>query len=173
MEILLPLLFLDVDGPLIPFGGGGGYPEYLTERQVRELTGEWNPMLARIDPAVGGWLGALPARLVWATTWMADANACVAPVLGLPELPVLDEPADGAGGFGWPPVGLHWKTPAVVARAAGGAFAWVDDEITAVDRAWVAEHHAGPALLHRVNPRTGLTGRDFEELDAWLRDAGR
>ncbi|MEU9895121.1 hypothetical protein ACIBCS_03055 [Streptomyces phaeochromogenes] len=32
-------------------------------------------------------LMALPCELVWATTWMAEANETVAPRLGLPELP--------------------------------------------------------------------------------------
>ncbi|MFE7395081.1 hypothetical protein ACFU9K_49270, partial [Streptomyces sp. NPDC057582] len=38
-----------------------------------------NPLLARINPEHGPRLTALPCDLVWATTWMADANACIAP----------------------------------------------------------------------------------------------
>ncbi|MFB8144791.1 hypothetical protein ACFC40_34690, partial [Streptomyces parvus] len=65
--------------------------------------------------------------------------------------------------------GLHWKTRTLVARAAGRPFVWVDDEITGTDRSWVAVHHPGPALLHRVEPRQGLRGSDYAVLDAWLR----
>lgn len=36
------------------------------------------------------------------------------------------------------------------------------------NRAWVAEHHDN-ALLHRVDPRHGLTDADYLELDGWLR----
>ncbi|KLI97185.1 hypothetical protein ABZ114_11435 [Streptomyces albidoflavus] len=46
----------------------------------------------------------------------------------------------------------------------------VDDEITGLDRAWVARHHRGPALLHRVDPVTGLTAAGFAVLGSWLRD---
>lgn len=109
---------------------------------------------------------ALPCDLVWATTWMSDANECIAPWLGLPELPVVDwpEPSDEDGRDG-----LHWKTRALLDRAAGRPFVWVDDEITDADRAWVAEHHRGRALLYRVDPRIGLTDEDFTTVDAWLR----
>ena len=47
--------------------------------------------------------------------------------------------------------------------------AWVDDEITEADREWVAKHHSGRALLHRVDPSHGLTDEDFTVLDGWLR----
>lgn len=53
-------------------------------------------------------------------------------------------------------------------RAAGRPFVWVDDEITATDRAWVKSHHAGRALLHRVDPRHGLTDADFAAVAEWL-----
>jgi hypothetical protein len=52
--------------------------------------------------------------------------------------------------------------------AEGRPFAWVDDEITAVDRAWVRAHHPGPALLHRVDPHRGLTEDDFGVISEWL-----
>lgn len=132
----LPLLFLDVDGPLLPFGDGVSRPGPTHD----------NPLLARLDPLHGPWLEALPCELVWATTWMSDANDLLAPLLGLPELPVVT-----------------W--------AAGRPFAWVDDELTDADRAWVAANHPAPALLHRVDPRHGLTDADYLELDAWLRTA--
>ncbi|WP_329376284.1 HAD domain-containing protein [Streptomyces sp. NBC_01351] len=161
-----PLLYLDVDGPLIPFGAGP-YPRGT----------DANPLLARVDRALGPLLEALPCALVWATTWMEEANECLAPLLGLPELPVVewpepseeDEPGGGGGyrGHGGPGR-IHWKTPALVGHAAGRPFVWVDDEISAADRAWVASHHPGRALLFRVDPGRGLTGADVGALRAWL-----
>lgn len=167
-----PLLFLDVDGPLIPFGAAPQqYPTYQTDLEPREAGS--NPLLARINPEHGPRLAALPCDLVWATTWMADANECIAPRIGLPQLAVvawpeasdLDEQDERAG--------LHWKTRALVDWAAGRSFAWVDDEITDTDRAWVSAHHRGHALLHRVDPRQGLTDADYTTLTEWLHSTHR
>jgi Swiss Army Knife RNA repair-like protein len=145
------LVFLDVDGTLVPFGPSGA--------------ADWSDPLARIDPRHGPALAALRGELVWATTWMAEADAAVAPLLGLPRLPVLDPlPTTVEDEY----FGLHWKTRAIVERAAGRAFAWVDDEITRSDREWVEDRHPGPALLLRVDPRSGLTTADLTALAAWL-----
>ncbi|MDF2710092.1 MAG: hypothetical protein K0R62_5744 [Nonomuraea muscovyensis] len=151
-----PLLFLDVDGPLIPFGA----PRHRAAPQP--LPPGSHPLLARIDPRHGARLAALPCDLVWATTWMADANEVISPLLGLPELPVADWPDPEEDGP------LHWKTRGLVGWAAGRPFVWVDDEIAHVDRAWVSAHHPGQALLHRVDPRRGLTHADFVAIADWL-----
>ncbi|MDQ8704798.1 HAD domain-containing protein [Streptomyces sp. LHD-70] len=181
------LLFLDVDGPLIPFGASPadlpeGYPTY--EGGTRE--GGGHPFLDRADPALGRRLADLGCELVWATTWGEDANRVLAPWLGLPESPVLPWPdetdeSDGGrtdrtdeaygaykeyGAFG--ARGVHWKTRPIVEWADGRPFVWVDDEIAPADRAWVDTYHRGPALLHRVDARCGLTGRDFGVIRGWL-----
>ena len=157
-----PLLFLDVDGPLIPFGAPHPPPPAAT-------ADDGNPLLARLDPALGARLLALGCSLVWATTWREEANEVVAPRLGLPRLPVRDWPeADEPG-----PRGLHWKTRPLVEWAGGRPFVWVDDEIGAVDRQWVAAAHPGPALLHRVDPARGLQDSDFRALTDWLAALGR
>jgi hypothetical protein len=161
-----PLLFLDVDGTLLPYGGARlpSTPQEWTDWQHAS-----NPQLAKLDPAAGPRLLALPCDLVWATAWMDDANEVIAPLLGLPALPVAGLPAapdeDDTGA-------LHWKTRALVAAAAGRPFVWVDDEITELDRTWVAAHHRGPALLHRVDSATGLTGPDFAALAGWCQRLG-
>jgi len=134
-----PLLFLDVDGTLLPFAGA-----------ARQTDDEANPLLAGLDPEHGRRLAELPCDLVWATTWMAEANEVLAPRLGLPDLPIVARPDDDDDTGR-----LHWKTRHLVEWAAGRSFVWVDDEITDVDRTWVAAHHGGPALLHRVDPRRG------------------
>ncbi|MFJ2937397.1 hypothetical protein ACIO8G_32090 [Streptomyces sp. NPDC087219] len=155
-----PLLFLDVDGPLIPFGASGReYPTYAPPPPPSV-----SPLLARLDPAQGPRLAALPYALVWATTWEDDANAWVASRLGLAALPLVRWPEDGPE----PTPGVHWKVPGLVAWAGGRPFAWVDDEIGAADRDWVAAHHPGRALLHRVDPRQGLTAADFRTLAGWV-----
>lgn len=157
------LLFLDVDGTLLPYGGT---PLPSTPAGWDEWQSVSHPRLARLVPGHGARLLALPCELVWATAWMHDANEVLAPLLGLPQLPVADLPdvpeEDGEAV-------LHWKTRPLVDMAAGRPFVWVDDEITEIDRKWVSAHHPGRALLHRVDSRTGLTDADFTTLDHWLK----
>ncbi|MFD8088360.1 hypothetical protein ACFV4F_42555 [Kitasatospora sp. NPDC059722] len=175
-----PLLLLDVDGPLNPAAHKPHRrpPGYETHRVLtprweaaerRRLT-DWGlpnkapkPLRLWLNPDHGPHLAALPFDLVWATTWEDEANAFIAPVLGLPELPVItwSEPRPT------PPRGVFWKTPEIVAWAEGRPFAWVDDQITDADRDWTAAHHDGPALLHRVDDRTGLRTDDFATLRQW------
>ncbi|WP_207783915.1 HAD domain-containing protein [Micromonospora globispora] len=162
------MLFLDVDGPLIPIGGGP--PKDSEGHAARaEATGAWdemsNPLLSRLNPMHGARLTTLGCELVWASTWMADANEEVAPRIGLPGLPVIDLPEGDEAQL---TPGLHWKTKALVAWAAGRPFLWVDDEISDVDRGWVATNHPGHPLLHRVDSRVGLSEPDFAAIERWL-----
>ncbi|MBT3153501.1 hypothetical protein HTV45_21980 [Streptomyces sp. CHD11] len=157
-----PPLFLD--GPLIPFGSPAGQPEVTAVSST--TVGEGNPLLARLGPGVGARLAALRCRLVWATTWGEAANEIIAPRIGLPRLPVVEWPDSGAVGG---PRGLHWKTPALVEWAGGRPFVWVDDEISEMDRLWVAAAHSGPSLLHRIDPAQGLQDADFSLIAEWLR----
>ena len=158
-----PLLFLDVDGTLLSSGGRTEFDASQIDWQ--EWQSHRNPRLAGMDRTLGRRLLAFGCDLVWATAWMHDANEVIAPLLGLPPLPVAELPEAPLED----PVGtLHWKTAALVAAAEGRHFAWVDDEISDIDRAWVDAHHAGSALLHRVDPRSGLTEADLTQIGDWL-----
>ena len=157
-----PLLFLDVDGPLLPFGED-------PQRKGRHATP--HPHLTRLSPRLGLRLAALPCELVWATTWEDNANAEIAPRLGLPALPVVTWPESSEHEREDLWLGLCWKTRTLVDWAAGRPFAWVDDEITDADRDWATANHHGRALLYYVEPFRGLTGKDLTALDQWLRAA--
>ncbi|MFF9409665.1 hypothetical protein ACF1B0_29705 [Streptomyces anandii] len=154
-----PLLFLDVDGPLNPWAAEPERPEGYTTITVALHPGR--ALLVRLNPAHGPALLGLGYELCWATTWMDAANRWIAPVVGLPELPYVDF---GAGLFALRPDGVHWKTEAIVAHAAGRPFAWVDDEQSGADTAYVRDTHPAPALLQQVDPATGLTPPDFTAL---------
>ncbi|MER7172603.1 hypothetical protein [Streptomyces mesophilus] len=171
-----PLLFLDVDGPLNPYAAKPQRrPEGYTtlrvplddDQQDGERTLRRRPLRVWLNPGHGPELLALDYDLCWATTWMADANRWIAPVLGLPELPYVDF---GEDLFAERPDGVHWKTAPLVAHADGRPFAWVDDEQSALDDAYVSRRHPGRALLHHVDPRTGLRGPDFEALAGFARE---
>jgi hypothetical protein len=169
-----PLLYLDVDGPLNPYAAKPERrPEgYTTHRMTpegwlaRQPAGERvRPLRVWLNPEHGAWLRELSALydLVWATTWGRDANTLIAPVLGLPELPVVEWP----GMFDEGPDGTFWKTRHVLDHAAGRPFAWVDDELGDADQAYVAARHTSSALLHRVDARHGLRPNDFTTLKAF------
>ncbi|MFB9315224.1 HAD domain-containing protein [Nocardioides plantarum] len=151
-----PVIFLDVDGPLIPFGASG-YPTF--------GSGFDNPLLERVDPSWGRQLSDLPGELVWATTWEEEANEVLGPLLGLAPLPVVVWPD---GDVAWVPPGGHWKTEALLSWSKGRALVWIDDEISDADRSWIEENRTEPSYLLRVDHRVGLTRTDLTALEAWL-----
>lgn len=157
MNPSLPLLFLDVDGPLNPHRASNNQAKkngYVTRRM--------NGHQVRLKRSHGTSLRELPYTLVWGTFWEHNANLWISPALGLPDLPVC-----GLPDYGVSPSGLLYKTAPIVEYANGRPFAWVDDELTDADHAWVADRHPGPALLHHVDPALGLAEDDFTLLAHW------
>ena len=168
---LKPLLLIDVDGPLNPYAAKPGRrPEGYTTHRIRPKGWEHprsKPLRVWLKPDHGPALLALPYRLVWCSTWQAQANTFIAPVLGLPELEYVPFPDSRSR----PDRRLYWKTPYVVQWAAGRPFVWVEDEATQHDDEYVNRHHEGFGRILHVNPRLGLRDDDFAQLDTWARDA--
>ncbi|WP_328889986.1 hypothetical protein [Streptomyces sp. NBC_00316] len=166
-----PLLLIDIDGPLNPYAALSlrRPPDGYLVHRMRPTGWTDGPALpVLLNPDHGTALLALADRytLVWATTWKDEANEWVAPHLGLPPLPYIDWPTMHGGA----PDGTFWKTQYVVEYAAGRPFAWVDDEITERDRAWITGQGQRDALLRRIDPWTGLEQADFDALAQWAAD---
>ncbi|NUP53606.1 MAG: hypothetical protein HOW97_40735 [Catenulispora sp.] len=168
-EARRPLLFLDVDGPLNPFAIR--LDSLPAEYQIHEMRPdlwadpELQPLRVVLNPEHGEQLLALPAELVWATSWEDDANAWIGPRIGLPALPVVGWPEDLNADA---PADLCWKTPTLLEYAAGRPFAFIDDDITYADQLYADARSEAPMLFHFVHPAKGLTAADFEILAGWL-----
>ncbi|WP_228835612.1 hypothetical protein [Nocardia abscessus] len=170
-------MYIDVDGPLNPYAAKrerrpAGYETFrkLTDSRCSRYPGEPArrvKLRVWLNPEHGRQLLRLAElyELTWATSWSEEANTWIAPKVGLPELPVVAWPTMYDAG----PEQTFWKTRHLVSHAAGRPFAWIDDEISERDRDFVGYYHDGQALLHHVDPRVGLCGRDFDILESWAR----
>lgn len=156
----LALFLLDVDGVLNPFAAPACPPGY-TEHEF--FPGE-EPV--RLCPDHGPWLRELTTRfqLVWATGWGAEANRLIAPVLRLPDLPVI----------AFPPIPFHpsEKLPAIIKYAGNRALAWADDDAhTPEAHAW-ASRRSAPTLLISIDPAQGLTRATIDQALRWASNLG-
>jgi hypothetical protein len=97
-------------------------------------------------------LGRLARRfdLVWATSWQDDANEYLAPLFGLPELPVVRfSPTESFA------LGDSWKLAPVQRFVRRRPAAWLDDELGHDVHACAAGREA-PTLPVDVAPDCGL-----------------
>lgn len=127
----------------------------------------------RLNPTHGPQILALAADLAaenwWATTWRAEANNLIGPLLGLPELPtlLLDVPTTHPDG----------KWPHVLAAFPDRPVIWFDDDFNkpwSIERRdrFLAARGATPTLLRWIDPRVGLREEDFAAAREWARAHG-
>ncbi|WP_063631538.1 MULTISPECIES: HAD domain-containing protein [Streptomyces] len=152
-----PLLFLDIDGVLNPVLPTDGF----TAHDILDFT-----VLLSLTHA--NWLRELSStyELVWATTWEHEANRHIAPLLELPQLPVVeftgyvprpDDPKlpvlDLFSGRKWAPI---------LRYAAGRPFAWVDDVMP--ERLVSRSRLRRDQLLLPIDPAYGLCREHVDRL---------
>lgn len=115
-------------------------------------------MLLALADATGG-------ELVWATTWLDEANTLIGPELGLPTLPVMD----------WDPSGSpRWKFEAALRWSCGRPLVWFDDDFETYPRSYrwfVDQRRSLPTLLRQVHPAVGLSFDDVADAHDFLREA--
>jgi hypothetical protein len=152
-----PLLYLDVDGVLNPDHPAEGF----TTHRILDFE-------VHLSARHGDWLRELaePYELCWATTWEQDANIHLAPLLGLPELPVVRFAGfkPGPGDPRVPVLDLirAAKWAPLLRHAEGRPFAWIDDIVPGrlIRRSLLRRDR----LLLRVDPAEGMQRRHVDRL---------
>lgn len=149
-----PVLLIDVDGVLNPWEAAS-CPAGFTELNLFPGEAVW------LSPAHGDLLKSLapPFELVWATAWEHRANQFVAPVLHLPQLPVIEFPLGGRDVY-------FRKLPAVIEATGTRPAAWIDDVHHPDHHDWAASRGA-PTLIIDVDPAVGLTTAHAAQLADW------
>ena len=158
MATRLPLLLLDVDGVLNPFAADACPPGYAEH----ELFPGEDPV--RVCAEHGPWLRELGTmfELTWASAWGAEANRLLAPLLRLPDLPVI----------GFPPAPFYpgYKLRPVISYAAGRSLIWIDDELAPEAHSWAAARSL-PTLLIGIDPAEGLTRAVVDRALRWAKNS--
>lgn len=97
------------------------------------------------------------AELAWATRWREAANMWIAPLLGLPRLPVV--PVSGSA--------ARLKAWDVIPWTQGRPWAWLDDEEDELAMASSLSSKR-PHLAVLTDRKTGLADEHAEKVRAWL-----
>lgn len=155
-----PLLAIDVDGVICPYGWDDetGPPD----------GGEWrlmNGLPYFVLTVAGERLRRLEEHyeLVWATGWEDRANDFLPNLLGISELPIVW--FEGTKTFGE----AHWKLDGLTGYAGARPLAWIDDSFDESCHAWAAARRA-PTLLVEAEASIGIEDAHVETMLRWAED---
>jgi hypothetical protein len=152
-----PLLLIDIDGVLNPWGVEecpAGFCEYQLFPEDDEPV--------RLAAIHGEWLTELAETfdLAWASAWGSQAHSLLGPILRIDEFPFVPMPP-----VPFPP---DEKVPAIARYVGERATAWVDDYVGEAAQRWAA-YRAAPTLLVHVDHTVGLTREHVHQLLIWAR----
>ena len=169
-----PVWLLDIDGVVNALAPGplpGSWPAHeWVQRVVHANVPGRGPMVLPILAArpvltfVCDVVRSGSADVVWHSTWRTSAVTDLAPMLGLPPIPISVAPE-----WTQQTAGVWWKLPAAQrVVAAGRPLVWTDDDIgvLADQVADLAEHP--DTLLIGPDPETGITADQLDAIAAFL-----
>jgi len=151
-----PLLLLDVDGVLCPFGVSE--PHDLIREDFLDAQDEVMPVWHSREITDRVYRLMDTFEIHWCTGWGDDANKYISPVLGLPEFPVCPIPTMS--------LSIHWKFKAIQAYVKGRPYAFVDDDISR-EAVELMKQSEIPCLWVPVRCSVGLTEPHIDALEEW------
>lgn len=142
----MSIIFVDVDGVLRPFTNQPGYQRF-------DFTHEGEQHSIQLNPVHGFWLKILAeqtgARLVWGSMWEHNAAKYIAPLVGLPDMPVMK-----IHRYKMSSTIDQDKAFSAINYAKGEFFVFLDDEFFIQD---VLEQEKANGVHIYVDPDIGLT----------------
>ena len=169
------IVFVDVDGVL-----NTDHPN----ARVTEVRVNGSTYVVRYWPNVGAnpvdLATACDAELMWATSWQDEANTHIAPLFGLPALPVVAMPPRPRFGRASVITNGDWKLRQITAALTDrpcARWVWFDDDAPAVTgvrtpAGRVVVRRFGAGLAIRVPIRSGLTPAHLAAARHWLTNGG-
>lgn len=170
------------DGDLTPL-------DYISDEEAQEVLKAYKqrqpgeesfvPLHLAYESDIGQRLMSLEGdyELVWATTWNADANRLISPLVGLPDdLEVIDFSKVLKIGRAWSP--LYGKTEPIVQwafddgkREEAKRFIWVDDQVNHPDMRYVKEKTKGRGRTLGIDAFFGLTDQNLKSVQKFVLSA--
>lgn len=163
-----PVLFLDVDGVLNTSRPGWSAPPKIAKVWAQTSIGNFDEFKIRWEPKTIAQLINLETtvNINWLTTWGAQANTVLSPLLNIGPFPVA--------GADTPPFGWEWKIPIVEQSLKNRVPSiWIDDNISDAANTFLtttANNHNTPLLLLRPNAARGLRLEHFEQLNIFIKN---